>query len=218
MMHALAAQLPVVLAAEKSRTAFYIVGSVLVGWALVVSLGLGLRRSAFPDTPRLARLVMAISAVLVIATGATGVVTASSPAKTSSAPVTSRAAVAAVKVSAASVAGLGSVLVNSQGHVLYTFMPDDAKKVTCVGACATLWPPLKVSTGTRAVPSGEVKAALISSDPDPEGGSVITYAGWPLYTYVADSGPGTATGQAIQTNGGYWYVISPSGTVIHKAP
>jgi predicted lipoprotein with Yx(FWY)xxD motif len=211
-MHALATQLPVLLAAEKSRTAFYIVGGVLVGWALLVSLGIGLRRSAFPDTPRLARLVMAISATLVIATGATAVVTASSPAKTSS------AAAAAVKVSAASVPGVGSVLVNSQGHALYVFSPDNAKKVTCVGACATLWPPLKVSAGTKAVPSGEVKAALISSAPDPEGGSVVTYAGWPLYTYVADSAPGTAKGQGILANGGYWYVMSPSGTVVHKAP
>jgi predicted lipoprotein with Yx(FWY)xxD motif len=137
------------------------------------------------------------------------------PATTSAAATTSPAAAAGVKVSAAAVPGVGTVLVNSQGHALYTFAPDNAKKVTCVGSCALVWPPVKVSTGSTAAPSGEVKAALISSLPNPEGGSVVTYAGWPLYTYVADTGAGTAKGQAILANGGYWYVISPSGTIIH---
>jgi plastocyanin len=80
-MHALATQVPIVLATEKSRTAFYIVGAVLVAWALLVSLGIGLRRSSFPTTPTLARLVMAISAILVVATGATAVITSGTPAK-----------------------------------------------------------------------------------------------------------------------------------------
>jgi predicted lipoprotein with Yx(FWY)xxD motif len=55
------------------------------------------------------------------------------------------------------VSGVGSVLVNSQGHTLYVFEPDNAKKVTCVSSCALVWPPLKVSTGTKAAPSGEVR-------------------------------------------------------------
>jgi plastocyanin len=84
-MHFLAAQLPVVLAAEKSRTAFYIVGSVLVAWAFIVSLAIGLRQVDFPRTPSAERLVILISAVLVIGTGATGVITASSPSKTAAA-------------------------------------------------------------------------------------------------------------------------------------
>ena len=51
-MHALAAQLPVLLAADKSRTAFYIVGGVLVAWAFVVSLALGLRKNGLPGARR----------------------------------------------------------------------------------------------------------------------------------------------------------------------
>jgi predicted lipoprotein with Yx(FWY)xxD motif len=118
-------------------------------------------------------------------------------------------------VSVASVDGLGPVLVNSEGKVLYTFVPDKAKKVTCVGGCAAVWPPLKLS-GSKAAGSGSVKASLLGSDPDPSGGNVVTYAGWPLYTYVADTGPGVANGQAKNLNGGLWYVISPAGTVIKK--
>jgi predicted lipoprotein with Yx(FWY)xxD motif len=120
-------------------------------------------------------------------------------------------------VTEASVDGLGPVLVNAQGKVLYTFAPDNANKVTCVGACAAVWPPLKLS-GSKPVPSGPVEASKLGSAPDPSGGRVVTYAGWPLYTYVADTSPGQARGQAVNLNGGLWYVIDPTGTVIKKKP
>jgi hypothetical protein len=59
-----------------------------------------------------------------------------------------------------------------------------------------------------------VKASTLGSDPDPTGGRVATYAGWPLYTYVADRAPGSVKGQALNLNGGLWYVLAPSGKVI----
>jgi hypothetical protein len=59
-----------------------------------------------------------------------------------------------------------------------------------------------------------VKASLVSSDPNPSGGQVVTYAGWPLYLYVADPKAGTDNGQGINLNGGLWYVMAPSGTVV----
>jgi predicted lipoprotein with Yx(FWY)xxD motif len=106
--------------------------------------------------------------------------------------------------------------VNSQGHALYIFAPDAHKSVTCVGACAQVWPPLKV-TASKPTVSGQVKASLLASDPDSAGGRVVTYAGWPLYTYVGDAGAGTANGEAENLNGGVWYVISPSGQVIKSS-
>lgn len=108
------------------------------------------------------------------------------------------------------------MLVNAQGHTLYTFAPDKDKKVTCVGSCAAVWPPVKLPAGAKAAPSGAVKASLLGSDPDPGGGNVVTYAGWPLYTYVTDTAPGSHAGQAITLNGGQWYVISTTGKVITK--
>ncbi len=157
-----------------------------------------------------------IVAVLASACGSSTKSTTSAPAATTPSSSTAAPTTAAgTKVSVASVDGLGPVLVNGQGKVLYTFVPDNAKKVTCVGGCAAVWPPLKLS-GSKAAGSGAVKASMLGSDPDPSGGNVVTYAGWPLYTYVADTGPGKATGQAKNLNGGLWYVISPSGTVIKK--
>jgi predicted lipoprotein with Yx(FWY)xxD motif len=144
-------------------------------------------------------------------------ITSSAAAKASSTPssASSTSAAAAVTISAKTIPGLGPVLVNAQGHTLYTFAPDKAKKVTCVGGCASVWPPVTLA-GAKAAGSGGVKASLLGSDPDPGGGKVVTYAGWPLYSYVADTAPGAHAGQSLNLNNGLWYVISPSGKVITK--
>ena len=113
---------------------------------------------------------------------------------------------------------LGTVLVNSKGRTLYMFVPDKQKKVTCVRTCAAIWPPLKLAKGAKAVAKGKAKASLLGSDADPAGGRVVTYNGWPLYTYVSDTAPGKASGQALNLNGGLWYVLAPSGKVIRTKP
>jgi predicted lipoprotein with Yx(FWY)xxD motif len=121
-----------------------------------------------------------------------------------------------VKLTTKNVSGLGSVLVDGSGRTLYVFAPDKAAKVTCTGQCAAVWPPEKIASGQKPAVSGGVQASLVSTDPNPGGGSVVTYHGWPLYLYVADPTAGTAHGQALNSSGGLWYVISPSGQVIKK--
>src|SRR5438067_2433545 len=80
-MHAAALHLAPVLAAEKSKVPFYVAGGVLVAWALVVSLGFGLRRVDFPDTLGGERAVMAITAVLVLGAVSTAVITSGTESK-----------------------------------------------------------------------------------------------------------------------------------------
>jgi plastocyanin len=74
-VHAFAVQIAPVLAAEKSKTPFYIVGGLLVLWALTLSLGLGLRKPDFPGSLAGQRIVVAITAVFVIAAASTAVIT-----------------------------------------------------------------------------------------------------------------------------------------------
>jgi predicted lipoprotein with Yx(FWY)xxD motif len=145
---------------------------------------------------------------------------ASPPAASVSPPQNTRSAAAAsgIKVQNVEVRGLGMVLADGRGHVLYTFVPDNHSKVTCTHSCAIVWPPLKVPTGATTLPAGEVQAKLLESDPDPEGGRVVTYKGWPLYLYAGDTEPAIAKGQGLNLNGGLWYAISPTGQVITKAP
>ncbi len=88
-MHAAIVHLTPILGAEKSRTPFYIAGGVLVAWALIVSLGVGLRDASFPRTAGVERAVMAVTAVLVVATVSMALVTSGgSASKATVAPVT----------------------------------------------------------------------------------------------------------------------------------
>ena len=81
MLSALA-QLSLVVAAEKSKVPFYIAGGLLAIWALVVSIGIGLRRARFPGNLMGQRVVIAITAVLVAGAVSTAVITSAAPVKT----------------------------------------------------------------------------------------------------------------------------------------
>ena len=105
---------------------------------------------------------------------------------------------------------LGTVIVNSKGFTLYVFIPDHHRKVTCKGACAAIWPPLKVKVGQKPTAGGAAKKKLLGLD-----GRVVTYNHWPLYRYVSDKRPGQTNGQGVNDFGA-WYVISPSGQVVKK--
>ena len=71
-------------------------------------------------------------------------------------------------------------------------------------------------SGQKATAGGAAKKALLGKDKNPSGGFVVTYNRWPLYTYVGDTKPGQANGQATDLNGGLWYVMSPSGKYLTK--
>ena len=42
----------------------------------------------------------------------------------------------------------------------------------------------------------------------------ITYGGHPLYHYVGDKKAGQQNGQDLKQFGGYWYVVSKSGSLL----
>ena len=137
--------------------------------------------------------------------------TSSTPASRSSAAPSPRGSLA---LSTRTIPHLGTVLVNGQGRTLYVFMPDAGSKVTCVGACAVTWPPLKISSGQKPATFGGINASLVGSDSDPSGGRVVTYQNWPLYLYVDDPTAGTYHGQGLNSKGGVWYVVAPSGVLV----
>jgi predicted lipoprotein with Yx(FWY)xxD motif len=152
---------------------------------------------------RRAGLVAVVAAVAVAAVGSSA----------GAGVAASRHATKAATVNTRKVGKLGNVLVNSKGFTLYMFIPDHQKKVTCKSSCAVVWPPLKVKQGQKPTAGGLAKKKLLGTD-----GRVVTYNRWPLYTYVLDTKPGQAKGQAKNLNGGLWYVLSPSGKVIKKQP
>ena len=106
-------------------------------------------------------------------------------------------------ITTAEVSGVGTVLVNAEGHTLYYLMTDEAKKVTCTGDCLANWPP---ALAHEAPSAGDLPKDLGTID-GPEG-TQLTYDGWPLYTFVGDSAPGQANGQDV---GDVWYAMTPDG-------
>lgn len=119
-----------------------------------------------------------------------------------------------VTVHAGPVSKLGTVLVTNKGFALYMFPPDAARHVTCTGSCATAWPPLILHAGQTTAARAGVRPGLLGTAPNPGGGRVITYHGWPLYTYLGDTSPGHAAGQGANDDGGHWYVMRPSGQIV----
>jgi plastocyanin len=80
-----AATLLLPVAAEKSRVPFYIAGGLLASWAVILSVLLGLRKPAFPGGVAGQRVVIAISAVLVLGAVSMAVLTSGAPAKSAAA-------------------------------------------------------------------------------------------------------------------------------------
>jgi predicted lipoprotein with Yx(FWY)xxD motif len=121
------------------------------------------------------------------------------------------AAPSSVTIDARQVPKLGNILVTSSGLTLYMFVPDKDAKVTCVSACAAAWPPVFIATGGKITAGAGVQQSMLKFDPDPAGGNVVTYNGWPLYGYTGDQAAGQVTGQAINASGGLWYVVNTAG-------
>jgi predicted lipoprotein with Yx(FWY)xxD motif len=113
----------------------------------------------------------------------------------------------AAAVSVADVSSAGKVLVDSKGYTLYYFKKDKGGKSACYGACAKVWPPL---TGTPQVAGGAMSSQAGTTKRS-DGTTQVTYAGWPLYTYTADSKPGDIKGADFTSFGAEWYALHPNG-------
>lgn len=104
---------------------------------------------------------------------------------------------------------LGQVLVNSSGRTLYHDTKDTSSTIACTATCAQTWPPLTIPSGTKPTWGSGLSGSKFGTVTRPDGTLQVTYAGWPLYTYSNDSGPGQAQGQGV---GGIWYAITAAGT------
>jgi predicted lipoprotein with Yx(FWY)xxD motif len=104
---------------------------------------------------------------------------------------------------------LGQVLVDSKGFTLYDFHKDKGTTSACYGGCAKVWPPL-LSEGSPK-PGGGAMASKLGITKRTDGTEQVTYAGHPLYAYVADKKPGEAGGNDFSSFGAQWYALKASG-------
>jgi len=131
--------------------------------------------------------------------------------KPASTPAEAPSTVPAAAVSVGTAANVGQVLVDSKGMTLYYFQKDQkgSGKSKCEGACAQAWPPL--TTGSTAKAMTGVQAAMLGTIKRSDGTTQVTYAGWPLYTFVEDKKPGEDNGTDSKAFGASWYPLHPNG-------
>jgi predicted lipoprotein with Yx(FWY)xxD motif len=146
--------------------------------------------------------VLALSALGVAACGNSGVTTLSAP------PTTDVSLTLTLQRSPA-----GMILATGAGNTLYDFAPDTPTRSACLNdGCVFQWPPLVVQGPVRTGPG--LDPALVGTLKRPDGATQVSYGGHPLYTYNLDVTPGMVTGQAIDQDGGLWYVINARGKQI----
>jgi len=149
---------------------------------------------------------LAAMALVVAACGSSGSSSASSSSPdasaSSSAPPTQASSSALMT---ATINGT-KVVTNSKGFTLYWFAPDTSTTSKCNGSCATYWPPVKGPATAGAGVTGTL-GTITRSD----GTKQATYDGHPLYTYIGDTAPGQAKGNALNLSGGLWYEMTVSG-------
>jgi predicted lipoprotein with Yx(FWY)xxD motif len=108
---------------------------------------------------------------------------------------------------------VGPILATGTGNTLYDFAPDTPTRTACLNdGCVFQWPPLVVNAPVRI--GRGLDPSLVGTLKRPDGSTQVTYGGHPLYAYNLDVTPGMVTGQAIDQDGGPWYVISAQGKEI----
>jgi predicted lipoprotein with Yx(FWY)xxD motif len=115
-------------------------------------------------------------------------------------------------VSATSISGLGTVLVDSEGLTVYMFAKDNGTASSCYGACAQNWPPL--ITESKPSAGGGAMSSQLGTAKRKDGSMQVTYAGHPVYIYSGDTAPGEANGNGLTFFGGKWSAMDEAGEAV----
>ena len=131
------------------------------------------------------------------------------PATTTPASATAPAEAGGAVVSAATAPKLGKVIVDSEGlHPLR--LPQgqghDLELLRRLRAGLAAAADRRHAAGRRRRP-----ASKLGTTKRKDGTVQVTYAGHPLYTYVADTKPGETNGNDFCSFGAQWYALLPSG-------
>ena len=154
--------------------------------------------------------VVALAAVGLAACGGSDNGDSSNSGSAGATPVSNSGGTVATK----SISGVGNVLVDSTGKVLYTNDMDTGSKIACTDQCLTEWVPLAAPSSGQPSSDDSAVQSKLGTVKRPDGSSQVTLGGMPLYTFVEDS-PGQATGNGFADSFGgtnfVWTAATASG-------
>ena len=107
-----------------------------------------------------------------------------------------------------------SLYIFEKDHIGFGYTKDDFK-VTCYDQCEINWPPLlHRDMNFEFEARFGLDSSLIGSVMRRDGTLQVTYNNIPLYRYFRDIMAGDTKGQALYSDGGFWYLIDPTGLPI----
>lgn len=152
---------------------------------------------------------LAIAAMAAGCSGSTTAAPSTSSPHTSAAPPSTGVSGAGAATIMTARTSRGTVLTDSKGITVYLFEKDTGTRSTCYGACAAAWPP--VQTKGTPVAAGGARSSLLGTTKRTDGKAQVTYAGHPLYYFIASTKPGQVNGQGVNAFGAHWDAVRPSG-------
>jgi predicted lipoprotein with Yx(FWY)xxD motif len=136
-----------------------------------------------------------------------GCVSPTTPPQTVTPTPSPTATAAAYNVMVATNAKYGNMLVDGNGLTLYYSTRDGPGNGTswCYDTCAANWPPF---SGSPLPVAPTLSTADFGSITRTDGVKQVSYMGWPLYYFHADTTPGDTNGYGLLES---WFVINPLG-------
>jgi predicted lipoprotein with Yx(FWY)xxD motif len=105
--------------------------------------------------------------------------------------------------------GTGQYLIDGAGRALYLFQSDTPTRSACTGPCASAWPPLSGSAT-----AGTGLTGPLTTIARPDGSKQAAYYGHPLDYFNNAVTTTDIRGEGLNTGGGLWYLVDPSGKAI----
>jgi predicted lipoprotein with Yx(FWY)xxD motif len=112
----------------------------------------------------------------------------------------------ALSVNTSTKAGIGTYLVDGNGHTLYWTSLDSVGQSNVTGTILANWPIFYVANIVSASP---LVASDFGSITRTDGNKQTTYKGRPVYYYINDQAAGDTRGQGIN---GVWFAVDPSAS------
>jgi predicted lipoprotein with Yx(FWY)xxD motif len=117
-------------------------------------------------------------------------------------------------LNAGNVSGFGEILTNAHGHSLYGLSDELGGKLACTGECLKFWPPVLVSKSATKVSLGAGVTGAIGFVARSATTKQVTFDGYPLYTFVKDTGAGQKHGEGVVAFGGTWGLLRASSLIL----